>query len=141
MAVSGRREGEVLAEISNAMVRLHTESYGKGPTHAKTYAINDLVVCLLHGCLTKMERTLLDANREDVVRQARQSFYDALASRFRAVVEEATGRKVIAYLTQLHLDPDFVAETFLLEPATAENFMALHEQSAAEEAQHGDQPE
>ena len=115
MDTSKKEDGEALAKISNGLVRLQTEFYGKGPTRAKTYRLNDMVVCVLQGGLTKMERTLVDSGREQTVHDTRQSFQDARAEAFIAIVREATGRQVIAYTHQLHVDPDFSVEIFMLD--------------------------
>jgi uncharacterized protein YbcI len=115
MEPSRRRNGETLARISNGLVHLHTEFYGKGPERAKTYRLNDMVVCVLHDGLTQMERTLVESGGERTVHETRQLFQEARASAFRRVVEEATGRRVVAYTHQLHVNPDFAVEIFVLD--------------------------
>jgi uncharacterized protein YbcI len=107
--------GEVLAQISDGLVHLHTEFYGKGPTRAKTYLIDDTVVCLLRGGFTTVERTLIDEHRAEVVHEVRRSFQSAMEDRFRSVVEEATGQSVVAYMSQVHTNPDFAVEIFVLD--------------------------
>jgi uncharacterized protein YbcI len=107
--------GEVLAQISDGLVHLHTEFYGKGPTRAKTYLIDDTVVCLLRGGFTTVERTLIDEQRAEVVHEVRRSFQSAMEDRFRSVVEDATGQTVVAYMSQVHTNPDFAVEIFVLD--------------------------
>jgi uncharacterized protein YbcI len=105
-----------LAEVTKGMVSLHRRFYGKGPTEAKTYAIDDAVICILHGGFTTVERTLIDEQDVEAVLQVRRSFQRAMEAHFTAVVEEALGRKVIAYMSQIHEDPDLAVELFVLEP-------------------------
>lgn len=110
------RLGTELAEVTKGMVSLHRRFYGKGPTEAKTYAIDDTVICILHGGFTTVERTLIDEKDVEAVLQVRRSFQRAMEDQFTAVVEEALGRKVIAYMSQIHEDPDLAVELFVLEP-------------------------
>jgi uncharacterized protein YbcI len=108
--------GEVLARISTQLVQLHSRYYGKGPTKAKTYAVNDTVICILKGGFTTVERTLIDQGKAEAVHEVRRSFQAAMEDQFTRVVEDATGRKVIAYMSQVHHDPDLAVELFVLEP-------------------------
>jgi len=110
--------GSALAEISTALVQLHSRYYGKGPTKAKTYAFDELVVCVLRDGFTTVERTLLEAGDAESVNQMRRSFQLAMAGQFRQVVEEATGRHVVAYMSSIHTDPDLAVELFVLEPVS-----------------------
>ena len=105
-----------LADITRGLVQLHSEYYGKGPTKAKTYMVNDTVICLLEGGFTTVERTLIDQGDSDAVHDIRLSFQRAMEAPFRAVVEDALGRRVVAYMSQIHHDPDIAAELFVLEP-------------------------
>src|SRR5262249_12604162 len=107
----------MLAQISTGLVQLHSRYYGKGPTKAKTHVVNDTVVSILQGGFTTVERTLLDTGDAQSVLQVRSSFQHAMEDEFRRVVEEATGRKVIAYMRQAQVDPALAFELFVLEPA------------------------
>jgi uncharacterized protein YbcI len=109
--------GEVLAQITDALVRLHKEFYGKGPTKAKTFLVDNTLLCLLEGGFTIVERTLIEAGRATAVHDVRHSFQSAMEKPFVRVVEEITGRKVLAYMSQVHTDPDIAAELFVLEPS------------------------
>ena len=100
------------------MVSLHRRFYGKGPTKAKTYAVDDTVICLLEGGFTTVERTLIDEHEVEAVLQIRKSFQRAMEDQFTAVVEQALSRKVIAYMSQIHADPDLAVELFVLEPVS-----------------------
>src|SRR5580692_13110105 len=87
--------GDVLTAISDGMVGLLKEFYGRGPTRAKSYYEDDLVVCLLRGGFSRVEQTLLEGGRGQTVIQQRMEFQDLMRERFEAVIEEATGRRVI----------------------------------------------
>jgi uncharacterized protein YbcI len=78
--------------------------------------VNDTVVSILRGGFTTVERTLLDTGQVESVYQMRRSFQQAMEDEFRQVVEEATGRKVIAYMSSIHVDPDLAVEIFVMEP-------------------------
>ena len=112
----GSARGEVLAQISTGLVQLHSRFYGKGPTKAKTHLVNDTVISILRGGFTTVERTLIDQGNVDPVYEMRRSFQKVMEEQFTAVVEEATGRKVIAYMSQIHQSPDLAVEIFVLEP-------------------------
>jgi uncharacterized protein YbcI len=108
--------GEELAEITNGIVRLFSEYYGRGPTRAKSYLLDDtIVVTALRDTLTTVERTLAETGHGDQVRQVRLTFQEALADTFMGVVEEALGRKVVSYHSQLLIDADMGFELFVLE--------------------------
>jgi uncharacterized protein YbcI len=115
------------AAISTGLVQLHRQYYGKGPTKAKTYFVNETVICMLRGGFTTVERTLIEDGQAEVVFQMRRSFQGAMEEQFRQVVEDATARKVIAYMSQIHEDPDIAVEIFVLEP-TGEHIVAEHEE-------------
>ena len=109
--------GEVLAEISTGLVKLHSRYYGKGPTKAKTHLVNDTVISILRG---RLHNGRAHAHRPGERRhrlRMRRSFQMGMEEQFTAVVEEATGRHVIAYMSQIHHGPDMAVEIFVLEPA------------------------
>src|SRR5512133_2218016 len=85
--------GDVLTAISDGLVALLKEFYGRGPTQAKSYFQDDLVVCVLRGGFSRVEQTLLDEGRGAAVIQQRMEFQDVMQHRFEAVIERATGRK------------------------------------------------
>ena len=78
--------------------------------------MNDTIVSILRGGFTRVERTLVETGQTESVYQMRRSFQQAMEAEFRQVVEEATGRKVIAYMSSIHIDPDLAVELFVLEP-------------------------
>lgn len=117
MSARDRTEAGALADVTRDLVRLHREYYGKGPTKARSYMISDTLISILEGGFTTVEATLIDEGKSDAVHDMRRSFQTAMEERFRGVVEEATRRKVIAYMSQIHTDPDMAVELFVLEPA------------------------
>ncbi len=109
--------GDVLTAISDGLVALLKEFYGRGPTRAKSYYQDDLVVCVLRGGFTRVERTLMEGGREDSVIQQRMDFQDLMRQRFEKVVEDATGRAVIGFMSGNQQDPDLMCEVFILGPS------------------------
>jgi uncharacterized protein YbcI len=108
--------GEELAEITNGIVRLFSEYYGRGPTKAKSYMLEDrYVVTVLRETMTTVERTLADNGEADLVRRVRLTFQEAMADSFKGVVEQVLGRRVEAYHSQILVEPDIGFEFFLLE--------------------------
>ena len=105
---------DVRTAISDGLVSLLKEYYGRGPDRTKTYVNGDLVVCLQRGGFTPVEQTLLDGGHgEDVIRQ-RMAFQEVMRERFTLVVEEATGSKVIGFMSGNQQDPDMICEVFVL---------------------------
>lgn len=91
------------------------EYYGRGPTKAKTYALDDLIVCVLRNGYTAVEKTIVESGDPDRVVQMRHEFQQLLGPRYKEMIEELTGRKVIAFLSQAHLEPDITIEVFLID--------------------------
>jgi uncharacterized protein YbcI len=106
----------VLTAISDGMVALLKDYYGRGPTQAKTYYQDDLVVCLLRGGFKRVEQTLLDGGQGHAVTQQRVAFQEVMRERFVAVIEHATGRHVIGFMSANQQDPDMICEVFVLTP-------------------------
>ena len=98
------------------MVALLKEFYGGGPTRAKSYYEDDLVVCLLRGGFTRVEQTLLAGGRGSSVIQQRMEFQELMRERFTAVIEQATGRQVIGFMSGNQQHPDMMCEVFILAP-------------------------
>jgi uncharacterized protein YbcI len=108
--------GDVLTAISDGMVALLKEYYGRGPTQTKTYYQDELVVCLLRGGFTRVEQTLLAGGRGQAVIQQRMEFQEVMRERFKAVIEHATGREVIGFMSGNQQSPDMICEVFVLTP-------------------------
>ena len=106
--------GDVLTAVSEGMVALLKEYYGRGPTQAKTYYHDDLVVCLLRGGFTRVEKTLLEGGRGAAVIQQRMEFQEVMRDRFVHVIESATGRRVVGFMSGNQQDPDLMCEVFIL---------------------------
>jgi uncharacterized protein YbcI len=118
--VVDENHGEELAEITNGIVRLFSEYYGRGPTRAKSYLLDDTyVVTVLRDTLTTVERTLAESGHGDQVRSVRLTFQEAMADSFKAVVEQGLGRRVVSYHSQLLIDADMGFELFVLDDAQA----------------------
>ena len=111
------QRGEILTAISDGLVALLKEFYGRGPTRAKTYYEDDLVVCLLRGGFTRVEKTLLDGGRSRAVIEQRMAFQEVMRKRFESVIERATGRRVIGFMSGNQQDPDMICEVFILAPS------------------------
>jgi uncharacterized protein YbcI len=109
--------GDVLTAVSEGLVALLKEYYGRGPTQAKTYYMDDLVVCVLRGGFTRVEQTLLDGGRGHAVIQQRIEFQEVMRERFEAVVEHATGRRVIGFMSGNQQAPDMICEVFVMAPS------------------------
>ena len=108
--------GEQLAAVTNGIVKLFRDYYGRGPTKAKSYILDDrIIVCVLEDTMTKVEQTLVECGHGHKVRDVRLTFQEAMADEFMGVVSEATGRKVATYHSQLTLDPDVGFEFFVLD--------------------------
>ena len=108
--------GTTAAAISNGAVRLLHDFTGRGPTKARTTITGDSVMVLLGDTLTKGEKTLADKGDGDVVLQMRHRFQLAMRERLIAIVETQTERKVMAFMSANHIDPDMAVEVFVLEP-------------------------
>jgi uncharacterized protein YbcI len=108
--------GDVLTAISDGLVALLKEFYGRGPTRTKSYYEDDLVVCMLRGGFSRVEQTLLEGGRGAAVIQQRMEFQELMRPRFEAVIEHATGRKVIGFMSGNQQHPDLMCEVFVLAP-------------------------
>jgi len=108
--------GAARTAISDGMVALLKDYYGVGPTQAKTYYHDDLVVCLMRGGFTRVEQTLLEGGRTAAVIQQRMEFQEVMRERFTTVIEQATGRMVVGFMSGNQQDPDMICEVFVLAP-------------------------
>ena len=115
-AAGGQPPGSLRAALANAMVGLKKEFYGRGPEAAKAYVEDDYIFVVLEGGLTRNEETLLAAGREDLVRQYRLAFQEAVEATATGAVEELTGRQVIGYHSQIVFHPARAFEIFVLAP-------------------------
>jgi uncharacterized protein YbcI len=111
--VEGR--GQMRKDISNAMVGLKKQLYGKGPVKAKTFINDNIVFVVLEGGLTKNEETLLAAGEDRLVREYRLRFQEVVAKTAHETIERLTGRTVLTYHSQIVFDPDRTFEIFVLD--------------------------
>ena len=109
------RRRSVSSEISTGLVQLLRDYTGRGPTRARTYISDNLVTCVLQDTLTQGERVLAAHQGHELVLEHRKAFQNAMRSSAEALVERATGRRVIAFLSDNRIDPDVAVATFLLE--------------------------
>jgi uncharacterized protein YbcI len=109
--------GEMRATISREIVRLQAEYYGKGPTRAKTYIVEDLVVVVLEESFTRAEKRRAQRGEREGIQHNRRRFQQQMADSFTSIVEQATGRKVRTFLSETDIDQDVSVETFLLAEA------------------------
>jgi uncharacterized protein YbcI len=109
-------DGSIASAISNAIRQLIADYTGRGPTRARTSIRDNLVVVLLEDTLTKGERRLVTKGRDHQVIDYRREFQDAMREDAIASIEQITGRKVTAFMSANHIDPDLAAEVFVLEP-------------------------
>ena len=114
--LQGGAHGDVLTAISDGLVALLKEFYGRGPTRAKSYYEDDLVVCVLRGGFSRVEETLLAGGRGQAVIQQRMEFQEVMRERFAKVIEDATGKRVIGFMSGNQQDPDLMCEVFILAP-------------------------
>jgi uncharacterized protein YbcI len=108
------RGGELNAAVTSALVGIHTEYLGRGPRSASTFHYGNVLVTLMHDVLTHAERSLTRRKQTEAVNNIRHLFQETMEADFRAAVERLTGRRVTAFISGNHLDPDVAAEVFIL---------------------------
>jgi uncharacterized protein YbcI len=111
------QHGDVLTAISDGIVALLKEFYGRGPSRVKSYYFDDLVCCILRGGFTRVEETLLQGGRGAAVIEQRTAFQELMRHRFEQVIEDATGRPVIGFMSGNQQEPDMMCEVFVLGPS------------------------
>lgn len=108
--------GHLLAAISTAIVGILREHYGRGPMKAKTYAFDDVITCVMRGTgLTPLEKTIMEGGEPGRVLAIRKDFQASVGERYKQAIEELTGRKVVAFLSEASLDPDVTVEMFFVD--------------------------
>jgi uncharacterized protein YbcI len=113
-------EGNLTRDLSRAMVALFKDYVGRGPTHARAYVHEDLVVVVLHDTMIRAEKTLAEEGEEDLVRGVRRVFQGKFRDDANGIVERLTGRKVVAFLSDHDVDEDVAIEAFVLESPDAQ---------------------
>lgn len=109
-------DGPLLASISRAVVRIVHEYTGRGPTKARTSIRDDVVVVMLQETLLKAEHSLIRDDKADQVVNMRRSFQQTMREDLSEAVAMLTERKVIAFMSDSHLEPDYSVELFVLAP-------------------------
>jgi uncharacterized protein YbcI len=117
--------GRLLAAISTSIVAILREHYGRGPMKAKTYALDDIIVVVMRGSgFTALEQTIMDSGEPERIVELREDFQRMMATRYKGTIEALTGRKVVAFLSQAHVEPDITMEIFFIDKPL-EGFGAL----------------
>ena len=107
----------LLAAVTDAMVEFHERYHHRKPATAKSRLLgDDLLVCILGGVYTDVEKTMIELQRSTVVQETRSAFQHAMQQKFISAVEELSGRKVLAFISNSHVGPDIEMEIFMLAP-------------------------
>ena len=109
------RGGELNAAVTSALVGIHTDHLGRGPQTASTFHHGNVVVTLMNEVMTPAEKTLAATGNAPAVTAMRHLFQDTMQREFNAAIERLTGRKVVAFISGNHVDPDMAAEVFVLD--------------------------
>jgi uncharacterized protein YbcI len=112
--------GRQAAAGGNAITRLHRDHYGRGASTTRVVYQRNFLTVYLEDIYTTAERTLIDAGGFEIVKNTRQAFQMTMRDLFSEAVAQATGRTVIAFMSQVHVDPDMAAEIFVLQPTEAD---------------------
>jgi uncharacterized protein YbcI len=111
-------DDELLAAVTRSMVVLHERYHHRKPVTAKTQLLgDDLLVCVLGGVYTDVEKTLIELQHSTTVQETRSEFQTAMQRKFIDEVERLTGRPVLAFISNSHVGPDLEIELFMLGPA------------------------
>jgi uncharacterized protein YbcI len=111
----------LLDAVTAAMVALHERYHHRAPVTAKTQLLSDeLIVCVLGGVYTDVEKTMIELQRTVIVQETRSAFQVAMQHKFVSAVEDLSGREVLAFVSNQHVGPDIEVEIFLLKPRVAE---------------------
>lgn len=116
----GSETGRRASAASNAITRLHREHYGRGAVAARTLIQRNYVIVFLEDIYTPAERTLIDAGQHTIVQSTRHAVQGVMRVPFSEAIEEIMGRKVVAFMSQVHIDPDMAVEVFVLEQTDAD---------------------
>ena len=109
--------GELLAEISRSMVQLYKELYGKGPSKARTYMTDDLVVCVLEGGFHRGELALFERGQQGPVVTQREAVQETMRHRFIELIERLVDREVVSFVSGVDAGTETSADVFVLESA------------------------
>ena len=108
--------GYLLSAISNGIVGILRDRYGRGPTKAKTYVFDDIIVVVLRaGGFTAVEQTMIDSGEPDRVVAMREDFQRVMARDYTDTIERLTDRRVVAFLSHAHVEPELTVEVFFVD--------------------------
>jgi uncharacterized protein YbcI len=108
---------ELLAAVTDTMVAFHERYHNRAPVTAKTLLLGDeLLVCVLGGVYTDVEKTMIELQRAPIVHETRSAFQNAMEYKFVAAIERLSGRKVLRFMSDHHVGPDIEIELFMLTP-------------------------
>jgi len=127
-----RRDGELSLAISTAVVRELAATTGRGPIRAKTTLGDNAVFVVLQDTLTRGERSLVDAGESEAVLDLRRRWQKVMRGSCSRKIEDLTGRRVVGFMSDNHIDPDIAVEVFILE--------ALARDSARRPSPSSDEP-
>lgn len=114
--------GQLNSALANAVVRLHSRHVGRGPSKARAFYRQNVVVLLLEGALTRPEQSLVDDHRDALALALRREYHEVMHDDLVRAVEGLTGNKVVAFLSSSHTDPDMVGQVFVLDhPVSGED--------------------
>jgi uncharacterized protein YbcI len=106
---------ELLAAVTDAMIEFHKRYYHRAPVTAKTLLLGeDLLACVLGGVYTDVEKTMIELQRSTIVQETRNAFQNAMQDKFIDAVEDLSGRRVLAFISNHHIGPDIEIELFML---------------------------
>lgn len=107
-------DGAMGLAVSNHVIKMVSEYTGRGPTRGRTHFSENLVTVVLRDLLTRGERSLMRDGESDLVLAMRRAFQDKMAARLVLGVEDITQRRVVAFMSANHLEPDMAIESFVL---------------------------
>ena len=112
---------DLLVAVTDAMVALHKRYYQRAPVTGKTLLLGgEVLVCVLGGVYTDVEKTMIELQRTTVVQETRSAFQTAMQHKFISAVERLSGRDVLSFISNHHVGPDMEIELFMLKPLDSE---------------------
>jgi uncharacterized protein YbcI len=109
--------GELNAAITREVIRVHNESHGRGPKKAFSFHNGNVLTTVMEEVLTAAERRLADSGEREAVLNMRSLYQRSMEPALKKAIEEVTGRKVLALMSDNHLEPDMAVEVFILDSA------------------------
>jgi uncharacterized protein YbcI len=109
--------GELNAALASAVVGIYRTHLGRGPSSASSFHNDDVVTVVMREVMTNAEKSLAQSGSGREVTHMRRLFQATMETDFREAVERLTDRKVVAFISGNHVNPDVAVETFILETA------------------------